>query len=266
MGAVPVAVPSVERAVALLRYLEENAEASACTVSQLARALGLHKSTCSNILRTLDAAGFVEYDPSSKSYRLGPELIGLGVKAGARREFPATGMPQIEALVRQTGVTCVAFEQLPNAEFVIVGKIDSPKDIKVTIDVGQHFPPAAPVFARVALAWSDAAEAEAYFARWGLPRYTGTTKIDLSEIQQELSRVRAQGYCLSRGEYYAANTAIAAPVFSARDVVPRGLCLVAFNSEVTDAEAVRLGERVSQAANTITQVLGGRAPFRGLEA
>lgn len=250
-------VPAVERAIGVLRYLQDNLDPAACTVSQVARVLGLHKSSCSNILRTLETAGFVEYDANSKSYRLGPDLIGLGASAAKHRDFLQVAMPHLEWLVRQTGFTCVAFEQLPDGQFVIVAKVDSPKDIKVTIDVGQHFPPAAPAMARIALAWKEEAEIEAYFARWGLPSYTPSTTTDRSQVRAELALIRQQGYALSLGEYYTANIAISAPVFSPRHQLARGICLVAFSSEITEAERSLVGQRVQAAAEAITRAIGG---------
>lgn len=41
-------------------------------------------------------------------------------------------MPYMQALVDKVGFTCVAFEQLPNGEFVIVNKVKNRNDIKVT--------------------------------------------------------------------------------------------------------------------------------------
>ena len=253
-----VSVPAVERAIAILRHLEDNPEHSAGTVSNMARALGMNKSTCSNILRTMGAAGLIEYDTDSKAYRLGPELIGLGVKASQHREFPGAGMSHLQALARQTSFTCLAFEQLPTSEFVVVGKIESVRDIKVTIDVGQHFPPNAPVMSRICLAWQSDVSAQAYTTRWGLPAFTRATKTDRKELTRELSRIRAQGYGITRGEYYLANTVIAAPVFSPRKDACRGVCIVAFSSDIADNELNQYAEKVRAAAQAITFALGGR--------
>jgi len=250
-------VPAVERAVAILHFIQALSDPNEATVSNIARQLDLNKSTCSNILRTLSATGLIEYNASSKAYGLGVGLIGLGTKASQRRQFPSVGIPYMESLVRQTGFTCVAFEQLPNGEFIIVAKVESPRDIKVTIDVGQHFPPGAPVFARVALAWRPPAEAEAHIARWGLPSYTQSTIVDRQSLYQELDRIRREGVAISRGEYYLANTAIAAPVFSAQRDVSRGICLVAFSSEISDAEVPTFCEKLRTASHAISVALGG---------
>lgn len=250
-------VPALERGIAVLRYLEENLAPSACTVSRIAAALGLHKSTCSNILRTLEAAAFLEYDADAKAYRLGPELIGLGASAGSRRDSRQIELRHVEALVRDTGFSVVVFEQLPSSEFLMVAKVDSFRDIKVTIDVGQHFPPWAPALARIALAWRDRATAAAYFKRWEARPTTPSTITDPAELMAELDRVRARGYAVSIGEYYPANTAISAPIFTPRDDRCRGLCLVAFSAELERERIARVGEAVRATARAITRALGG---------
>jgi DNA-binding IclR family transcriptional regulator len=253
-------VPALERGIAVLRYLEENLAPSACTVSRIAEALGLHKSTCSNILRTLEAAAFLEYDADAKAYRLGPELIGLGASASSRRDSRQIELRHVEALVRDTGFSVVVFEQLPSSEFLMVAKVDSFRDIKVTIDVGQHFPPWAPALARIALAWQERDAAAAYFARWQARPTTPSTITDPAALLAELDRVRERGYAVSVGEYYPANTAISAPIFAPRRDRCRGICLVAFTAEIAPSQIPALGQRVQAAARAITRALGGTPP------
>lgn len=259
-GAVAGVVPAVERAAAVLAYLRETANPADRTVTRVARELGLHKSSCSNILRTLEVAGLVEYESNSKSYFLGPELIGLGAAATRQRDFLQIGLRHLESLVRSTGFTCCMFTQLPNRDFLIVAKVDSPKEIKITVDVGQHFPPAAPAMARIAMAWMSTSDMEAYLASSGLARFTSSTKVDYAEVLAEVRQVRERGYAVSRGEYYAGNTAISAPVFSPQDGVCRGICLLGFTSEISERDLSVFGERVHETANSISQAIGGRVP------
>lgn len=72
-------VRSVDRASALLLALGEcPGEAG---VSELARRLGLHKSTASRLLATLQRRGLVEQDEESSRYRLGLAVIRLAEHA-----------------------------------------------------------------------------------------------------------------------------------------------------------------------------------------
>ncbi len=73
------AVRSVDRAAALLLALgESQGEAG---VTELARRLGLHKSTASRLLATLQKRGLVEQDDETGKYRLGLVVIRLAERA-----------------------------------------------------------------------------------------------------------------------------------------------------------------------------------------
>jgi len=74
------AVRSVDRAAALLLALgESQGEAG---VTELARRLGLHKSTASRLLATLQKRGLVEQDDETGKYRLGLAEVNLGLSPG----------------------------------------------------------------------------------------------------------------------------------------------------------------------------------------
>jgi DNA-binding IclR family transcriptional regulator len=253
-------VPAVERAVAILRHLQANADPRGGTVTRIAEALGLHKSNCSNILWTLQAAGFVDYVERSRTFELGAELISLGASAARDRDFVRAAAGPMQALVQSVGMTCVAFEQRPNDEFVIVGKAESPREIKVTIDVGQHFHPATPALAWLVVAFADRVRARDYQARWAGRAFTPMTRTDPAEWAGQVRLARDRGYGVSVGEYYAGNTAVAAPVFSGSDTTFRGLCLVEFNEEAAKTSLDAVGRALLAAAETITHTLGGRGP------
>ncbi len=73
------AVRSVDRAAALLLALgDSQGEAG---VTELARRLGLHKSTASRLLATLQKRGLVEQDDETGKYRLGLVVIRLAERA-----------------------------------------------------------------------------------------------------------------------------------------------------------------------------------------
>lgn len=69
---------SVERSSRILRSLSH---ASVNRLTDIAQATGLGKATVSRILDVLIREGFVIRDPKSKCYRLGPEMLLLGVAA-----------------------------------------------------------------------------------------------------------------------------------------------------------------------------------------
>ena len=71
----PLLIQSIERAAAVMRsFTEAQPELG---VTELSHHVGLHKSTVSRILTTLQKEGFVSQNPATGKYRLGVGLISL---------------------------------------------------------------------------------------------------------------------------------------------------------------------------------------------
>src|SRR4051794_41345302 len=88
------AVRSVDRAAALLLALgDSQGEAG---VTELARRLGLHKSTASRLLATLQKRGLVEQDDETGKYRLGPFVSRPSERAARTPSPPGISAPALE--------------------------------------------------------------------------------------------------------------------------------------------------------------------------
>ena len=97
------AVRSVDRAAALLLALgDSQGEAG---VTELARRLGLHKSTASRLLATLQKRGLVEQDDETGKYRLGLVVIRLAEQAERTLDLRGIALPELERLARLTHET-----------------------------------------------------------------------------------------------------------------------------------------------------------------
>ena len=70
---------SIERGLAILSSFKPNRPLIG--VSELAREVGLGRSTTHRYVATLCALGYLEQDPPSRKYRLGPKVIDLGFSA-----------------------------------------------------------------------------------------------------------------------------------------------------------------------------------------
>ena len=92
---------SAERALALLASFDESR--AEIGVSEMAKSLGVHKSTASRLAAALERAGFLAR--AGKHYRLGVELIRLGTLALRSFDVVATMQPAMEQLSQQTSET-----------------------------------------------------------------------------------------------------------------------------------------------------------------
>ena len=148
-------VPAVERAVAILRYLAEEGSSPA-TLTRIAGDLDLNPSTAYNILRTLTAARFCGYDPSTKCYELGLALPELAAAVDAPRLVADVLAEGLESVVAASGHTSYVFgwRSDPTGDgFVVVARRDGSQAVRMTADVGQRFEPNQRICAKTFFAW-----------------------------------------------------------------------------------------------------------------
>ena len=81
-------VQSVDRA---LQILELIGQAGSAGVSELALQLGVHKSTVSRLIGSLEARGFVEQVPGGRGYRIGFTVVRLAGTTAAKLDLNKYG-------------------------------------------------------------------------------------------------------------------------------------------------------------------------------
>jgi DNA-binding IclR family transcriptional regulator len=247
------AVRSVDRAASLLLALgDSQGEAG---VTELARRLGLHKSTASRLLATLQRRGLVEQDGETGKYRLGLVVIRLAERAERTLDLRSLALPELERLARLTHETA-GLGVLEADQVIFVAQADGPSLIAVGDWTGRASTLHANASGKVLLA--SLAEREVLrIVRRGLTRYTDRTITDLEPLLEDLARARRRGYATAISELESGLTAVAAPVFDARGQV---LAAVEVWGPAFRLAPRRLPELAAQARETaaaITVRLGG---------
>ena len=93
---------SVLAALDLLTCFEDQEEFG---VSELARSIGVAKSTAHRLLTSLCARGFAERDAFTGRYRLGLRVYELGHLAVSRNDIRTAALPLLQDLTKRTGAT-----------------------------------------------------------------------------------------------------------------------------------------------------------------
>jgi len=249
------AVRSVDRAAALLLALgESQGEAG---VTELARRLGLHKSTASRLLATLQRRGLVEQDDETGKYRLGIVVIRLAERAEKTLDLRGIAMPELERLARLTRET-TGLGVLHGEELLTVAQADGPNLIAVGDWTGRSVPLHCVASGKVLMA--ALAEREVLrIVRRGLNAHTERTITELEPLLEELARIRRRGYATAIGEYETGLNAVAAPVHDARGSVIAAVDVWGPAFRVTPRRIPELAVQVREAAAAISVRLGGAA-------
>ncbi len=249
------AVRSVDRAAALLLALGECAGEAG--VTELARRLGLHKSTASRLLATLERRGLVEQDEESGKYRLGLIVIRLAERAERTLDLKGIARPELERLARATRET-VTLGILDGDAFLTVAQVDGPNMVACPDWTGRTTPLHCVASGKVLLA-AMAERDVLRIARPGLAAPTERTITRLEPLLEELARVRRRGYATAFSEWIEGTNGIAVPVLDARARVVASLAVWGPAFRVTPARAAEIVTLAREAAAAITVRLGGPA-------
>jgi len=249
------AVRSVDRAAALLLALGEcPAEAG---VSELARRLGLHKSTASRLLATLERRGLVEQDEGSGKYRLGLVVIRLAERAERTLDLRTIALPELERLARVTRET-VTLGIVEADGCLTVAQVDGPNMVACPDWTGRTTPLHCVASGKVLLA-AMAERDVLRIARPGLPARTERTITGLEALLEELARIRRRGFATAFSEWIEGTNGVAVPVADARGRVIASIGVWGPAFRVTAGRVAEIVTSTREAAAAVTVRLGAAA-------
>ena len=243
----------VERVVVTLDML--GAEPNGLGVSDVARALGVHRSTASRLLATLATSGMVERDDATQRYRIGARIVGLAATAVARLPVVSQARPELEQLSAATSET-VNLAILDRLHVVYVDQVTPAQIVVMASWVGRRSPVHASSSGKVMLAWGNAATRHAVLRR-RLEPLTARTISDPVALRGALDQARRRGYAVSDGELEEGLVTIAAPVL----IDGRAVAAVSISGpsyRLPTREVPRLGRRVVEAAAAVGHRMAGR--------
>ncbi len=184
------------------------------TLSQIARALDVPKSTLVSMLRALVADGFLV--SQGPIYQLGSSAFRLAAQIMSAFSLPSLMRNHVGLLAEMTGETVgLGVADWETGRVIYIEAEQSPRMVLYAMRAGISAPLYASAAGRVILAYSPSKLVEPYLNRRSFPALTSKTQTDPAALRQQLVEIRERGYCLSSGELLADTAAMAAPVFGA---------------------------------------------------
>lgn len=200
-------VQSLARGLAVVRAFD--AEHQEMTLSEVASRTALTRATARRFLHTLVELGYMRTD--GRVFTLTPLVLQLGYAYLSGQRLPELAEPFLEELShRHAESTSLAV--LDGTDIVYLARIHTRRIISVGISPGTRFPAHATSMGRVLLSALPAAELDAYFANARLDQLTPRTLVTRLAIEDELARVRAQGYAVVDQELEVGLQSVAVPV------------------------------------------------------
>jgi DNA-binding IclR family transcriptional regulator len=240
----PGGTQAVERALGILELFDERTPELG--IGEVVAALGVHRSTASRLMATLERHGLLEQADVAGRYRLG---LGLVTLAGlVLNRFPVRGLARqvLRELRDATGETAW-LGMLDGGSVIYLDQASTPH-VTVNVDwVGRRQALTDGVTGRTLLAFQPAGTIERLVAR------AAPGSIGLSDV--ELAAIRRRGLAVRVGDADDGYTGVAVPIRDHRGAVVAAIALGGprfrvsperLESELVPA-AMRAAARVSEA-------------------
>jgi DNA-binding IclR family transcriptional regulator len=212
-GALGYIVPAVVKTIAIVKMLNEKGMDGA-SLPELSQKLGITRSHCFGILRTMSGYGWIDYNARSRLYSLSSGIAADTASALVSTAHLGTIRPFVRALSEETSFPCNLCEIIADSSFLVVCAANHLDPLVFGVPIGYRFPAGSPHHFKASLAWLKAEDQTPAFESWTPVRYTGTTIVDRLEMLAELGATRVRGYARSRGEYVEGFRSLALPIFN----------------------------------------------------
>ncbi|MGI8974860.1 MAG: IclR family transcriptional regulator [Gaiella sp.] len=239
---------SADRALRILSSFD--GERDSLGVTEVAQELGIHKSTVSRLMATLERRGFVRRD--GDRFVPGLELARLARSTDPLSPLVERALPIMERLATAPGEAVTLGVRRGNRVLYVAQRDDGARILRVGDWTDRSTPLHSSATGKALLAFSDGR------APGTLERQTPKTIVDPAALERDLQRSRLRGYATIRDELEIGLSAAAAPIFDRA-----GACVAALAVSGPSFRLARslasLGEQCVGAANELTVALDGES-------
>jgi len=248
------AVPGLDRGLRILQLFDRRQ--TRLGAPEVAKALGIPRTTVFRLMQTLEHLGFLERD--DRQFRLGPAVLRLGFEYLASLELTELARPLLERLRDATGFSAQLVIR-DACDVVVVLKSAAPSSFASSVNVGTRLPAHATILGRTMLADLTEAELKALYGESRLPAASRNAPQTLAELRRMLADDRVCGYTMSESLYENGISGVAAPVRDQSGRVAAAISVVVPRATL-DPKALRdsLVQQVLATAATLSHRLNYR--------
>ena len=251
---------SLERGLAILSAFKP--ATPELGISELARVLGLTRSTSHRYVATLARLGYLQQNPQSRKYRLGPKVLDLGFSAINSMELRQIAATHLQQLSDETGHT-VNMAILDGTDIVYIERCRSSqqgqREIDLNLHVGSRLPAYCTSMGKVLLAGLPELELAAVLDQVQFQQRGPNTLIERKALVDALAAVRDAGIAVNNEELAYGLRSVAAPIRNRSGEVTAALNLAVHRTMLSTEDLVeRYAPSVQRTAAAISAELGYR--------
>ena len=245
-------VRSLERGLAVLKSFGE--ESPQQTVADVAKSVGVDRSTARRFLLTLTQLGYVEQE--GRVFRLQPQTLQLGYAYLSSLPWWRGAQRIAERLRDGVGQNC-AVGVLDGDQVLYVAYASTARFPLLNRSVGVHLPAFATAIGRLLLANLEDTALETELKKATLEKYTPATLVDRRKIIAALADVRTNEFAYVDQELEVGLRSIGVPIYSRGREIIAAMSISLVGGQQFSAKAIRdrYLEPLRSASNEITETL-----------
>ena len=216
------------------------------TLTSIASALKMPKSSCLALLTTLASNGYL-YEVRQAGYYPTRRWLDKAQAISANDPLAEMVHPALMSLRDEIGETLI-FGKLSDEQILYIDVVESQQTLRYTAVAGQFKPLHGTASGKAALSALPAVERKAFIASLNLKKLTPRTITDVAALERDIEQGIARGWQVSHGENVADATAIAVPVVLMKEIY---VLVVAGPTQRLMPKLKTIGERLRTARREI---------------
>ena len=239
-----------------IRIIEYLAGTTIGSLSQIAKALSIPKTSCYDILQALIESDFVEYaDDACKTYRLSIKAYQIGCSVVRENQINSIAHEVITKMSEKLNETCY-FVVENHGKIIYIDKVESDCPLRSTCNVGSSNDMYSTGLGKAILAAKSDSEISMYIKFHELIAKTPYTITTGEKLFEDIYRIRERGYSIDNCEGMEHIKCVAAPLRNRNNEIAGAISVASLKDNLTDERIPEVSKLVIESAFEISRRLG----------
>jgi IclR family acetate operon transcriptional repressor len=181
------------------------------SLQALVEETGMPKPTLHRMLQQLESAGLLHRQGDGRHYSTGARLRRLAQNLLLNDSHHGARHAVLRHLVEEVGESCNITSR-SGGEVVYLDRVETAAPLRFYLHPGSRVPAHCSASGKMFLSQMTAPQRRRLLAHAPLERYTANTLTDLDALEDEVKRVRRNGYALDNEEFLPGLLCVAVPV------------------------------------------------------
>ena len=247
---------SVDKALQMIEFIS-GCGGEPFRVTEIARHVGMPKSTAHRLLKELEGRDFVgRLDSRYVAGRALP-LAQQATVNSQRDRIREAAYPSMAWLFERSGAMAVHLAVLDGVDVLYLDKLTKPAGTRLPSRVGGRVPANCTALGKAMLAFEDPAKVELVMSK-SLPRITPYSVSKTQQLARQLAHAQHVGFAIEREEACQGWVCVAAPILGrGKPVASISLCIPSITAvRSTDMGLAVWGRLSMEAAGGVARMIG----------